>query len=345
MTRPVRVLIVDDSPLVRAVLRRELERDPLIAVLAAVADPFAARDVILATPPDVITLDLDMPRMDGLTFLRKLMAQRPIPTVVISSWTAAGSRTAVEALEAGAVDVLAKPGGAYSPADLAGDLADRVKTAALARPARRVGASASPAPATPATDRRGERDGRVWALGASTGGVAALCDVIAAFPADAPPTLIAPFTAGFAARLNALGGVRVKEAQDGDALRPGWALVAPGGRHMTVRRDGGGWCVAIEDGPAPLGVRPSIDRLFESVARVIGCDACCGLLTGMGEDGAAGLLAVRRAGGRTLAQDEATSVVYGMPQAATKYGAAEVVVPLSGVAATFARWSGGRRVA
>lgn len=337
MTR-IKVLIIDDSAVVRQVLARDLARDPQIEVIGTAPDPFVARDIIVRNPPDVVTLDVEMPRMDGITFLRKLMAQRPIPTIVLSSLTAQGSRTAIEAMAAGAVEVLCKPNTAYSVANMGVDLVARVKLAARARVTRRPENASLTASSTVAM---AETTNKVWAIGASTGGVQALTEVLTQFPANAPGTVIVQhmppkFTASFATRLDQLCKVRVKEAQEGDSVLPGHVLLAPGGFHMVMKRSGARYYVSIIDGPPVHAVKPAVDILFNSVAEVAGANAVGAILTGMGADGAAGLLKMRQAGARTVCQDEATCVVFGMPMEAIKAGAAEKVVPLSEIAHTMA---------
>jgi two-component system chemotaxis response regulator CheB len=332
---PVRVLIVDDSAVVRQLLARELGRDAAINVVGTAPDPYVARDKILQLKPDVITLDVEMPKMDGLTFLRKLMEHYPLPVVVLSSLTGKGTDTAVEALAAGAVDVLGKPGSAYALGDVGSQLAEMVKRAAHAkvrRPAASSAGAVRPASSLHTTNQ-------VLAIGASTGGVQALTAVLTAFPADAPGTVIVQhmpihFTASFAKRLDSICQVRVREARDGDAVIPGQVLIAPGGQHMLLQRSGARYGVTLRDGPLVFHQKPSVEVLFDSVAKYAGPNAVGAILTGMGADGAQGLLRMRKAGARTLAQDQATSVVFGMPQEAIKCGAAETVVALEEVAPT-----------
>jgi two-component system chemotaxis response regulator CheB len=333
---PIRVLVVDDSAVIRQMLCRELARDPAIQVIATAPDPYAARDKIVELRPDVVTLDVEMPRMDGITFLRHLMARHPLPVIVLSSLTAAGTRTAVEALEAGAVGVLPKPGCGASVAETAAALIGLIKSAAGARlrPAAPAQACDSGVPLK-AGAALAET---IFAIGASTGGVRALTEVLTRFPQGCPPTLVVQhmpreFTASFAARLDGLCRVSVREASDGERLEAGTVYVAPGGRHMLLRpATGGGYAVELRDGPQVCHQRPSVDVLFDSVARHAGRATVAALLTGMGEDGAAGLLRLRQAGARTIAQDEATCTVFGMPAAAIARGAAERVVPLHRVA-------------
>ena len=334
--RPVRVLVVDDSALVRALMSELLGADPGIEVVGTASDPYIARDKIKKLEPDVLTLDVEMPRMDGLTFLRNLMRLRPMPVIMVSSLTEAGAAVTLDALAAGAVDFVAKPriDVARGLVEYGARLAEKVKLAARAR----VG-HAAPA-ATP--HREGpighHSTGRLLAIGASTGGTEAIREVLGQMPADAPATVIvqhipAAFSASFAERLDRHSRMAVTEARDRQPLLPGHAYVAPGGRHLRVARSGGQWICRLGDDAPVCHHRPSVDVLFESVAAAAGRDACAALLTGMGEDGAAGLLALRRAGALTIAQDEATSVVWGMPGAAVALGAAAEVVPLRQVAA------------
>ncbi len=332
----IKVLIIDDSAVVRQVLTRDLSKDPQIEVIGAAPDPFVAREMIIKNPPDVLTLDVEMPRMDGITFLKKLMAQRPIPTIVLSSLTAQGSRTAIEAMAAGAVEVLCKPNAAYSIANMGVDLVARVKLAARAHVTKRA-ENASLVSTT--TVAMAETTDKIWAIGASTGGVQALTEVLTQFPSNAPGTVIVQhmppkFTASFAARLDQICKVRVKEAQEGDSVLPGHILLAPGGYHMVMKRSGARYYVSITDGPPVHAVKPAVDILFNSVAEVAGANAVGAILTGMGSDGAAGLLKMRRAGARTVCQDEASCVVFGMPMEAIKLGAAERVVTLNDITRT-----------
>ncbi|HVS72050.1 MAG TPA: chemotaxis response regulator protein-glutamate methylesterase [Phycisphaerae bacterium] len=334
-----RVLIVDDSAVVRQCLMRQLAGDPSIEVVGTAPDPFVARDKILNLKPDVVTLDVEMPRMDGITFLRKLMAHHPIPVIVLSSLTAHGTETAIQAMEAGAVEVLSKPTAAYAIDEMGPRLISKIKLAARARvaPAKQFSTSA-PAPKlsmAATTDK-------LLAIGASTGGVQALTEVLTAFPKNAPGTVIvqhmpAHFTTSFATRLNTMCQVEVREAVDGDSVVSGRVLIAPGGSHTLLRRSGSMYYVQIKDGPEVHHQKPSVDILFDSVAKYAGQNAVGAILTGMGKDGAMGLLKMRRAGSRTIAQDEATSIVYGMPMEAFKCGAAEQVLPLQDIAPALIR--------
>lgn len=330
-----RVLIVDDSAVVRQVFAQALARDPDLEVVGTAPDPYIARDMIVELRPDVITLDMEMPRMDGLTFLRKLMEHFPLPVVVVSSLTQRGGRLAMEALDCGAVEVLCKPDSAYAVGDLANRLIETVKAAALVRLKPRT---APPAKVVSPKLAMTETTNRVVAIGASTGGTKALEAVLTALPANAPGTVIVQhmpehFTRSFAERLNEACTMEVREAADGDSVIPGRVLIAPGNHHLLLRRSGARYYVQVKDGPEVSRHRPSVDVLFRSVATYAGSNAVGVILTGMGKDGAAGLLEMRNAGARTIAQDEATCVVYGMPREAAALGAAEQIQPLDQIPA------------
>ena len=332
----VRVLIVDDSALVRRILSEALAKHPDIEVVGTATDPYVARERIVQLKPDVITLDIEMPRMDGLSFLSKLMRHFPIPVVVVSSLTPQNSETALRALALGAVEVIAKPGSSMSASDIVDDLARAVRVASHARVTKRTDADVAAAAPRP-TISMIDSTHKLIALGASTGGTQALEHVLRRFPADAPGTVIVQhmpehFTLSFAKRLDSVCAMRVKEAVDGDFVTPGLALVAPGGKHMVVQASGAKWVVRVKDGPKVHHQRPAVDVLFQSVARSAGRNAVGALLTGMGADGAKGMLAMREAGAYTIAQDEATCVVYGMPREAVKLDAAVDVLPLDRVA-------------
>jgi two-component system chemotaxis response regulator CheB len=331
-----RVLVVDDSAVVRQIFTRELARDADLEVVGSAPDPYLARDLIVQQQPDVLTLDLEMPRMDGITFLRKLMHYHPLPVVVVSSLTPAGGELAMEALAAGAVDVMCKPGAAFTVGDMTAALVEKVKAAAhvnlKARAAAVARAEATPdAPArVPALTRTTHQ---ILAIGASTGGTVALEGILRAFPPDAPGTVVTQhmpemFTRYFAERLDGVSQVEVKEAADGDSVVPGVVLIAPGDKHMLLRRSGARYHVQVKDGPRVNRHRPSVDVMFRSVAQAAGRNAVGVILTGMGGDGAQGLLDMRKAGARTLGQDEATCVVYGMPKVAAELGAVEKVIAL-----------------
>ena len=332
----IRVLIVDDSAVVRKILSEQLQRARDIEVVGTAPDPYVARDKIVQLKPDVVTLDIEMPRMDGLTFLAKLMRYCPLPVIVVSSLTPAGSEAAMKALELGAVDVISKPGEAYTVGDVATQLIDRIRAAAYAQLQRRTPqAPEARALRSDALSRIRTTD-KVLAIGASTGGTEAIRAILEALPATTPGTVIVQhmpekFTAAFAKRLDGLCAMEVREAASGDMLRPGVALVAPGNHHMLLVRNGAQYLVQIKDGPPVHHQRPAVDVLFNSVARYAGVNAVGVLLTGMGADGARGLLAIKQSGGYTIAQDEATCVVYGMPKEAVALGAADVVLPLPNI--------------
>ncbi|HWD00321.1 MAG TPA: chemotaxis response regulator protein-glutamate methylesterase [Candidatus Sulfopaludibacter sp.] len=335
----IRVLVVDDSAIVRKVLTDALSGEADIEVVGTAPDPFVARDKILSLHPDVLTLDIEMPRMDGVTFLKKLMHHHPMPVIVISSLGIASSRAALDALEAGAIDVLAKPGGPQSVGDLRLSLASKIRAAKIAR--LRVSAPKAAAPAAPPS--RGPLGqpfsaSAIIAIGASTGGTEAIQKVLVEFPENCPGVVItqhipAVFSRSFANRLNELCAIRVREAEDGDRVEPGLALVAPGNFHMLLQRSPTGYRVEIKDGPMVCYQRPSVDILFHSVARAAGSSATGALLTGMGSDGALGMLAMKNAGARTIAQDEASCVVFGMPKEAVRKGAVDRVLPLTAISA------------
>jgi two-component system chemotaxis response regulator CheB len=341
----IKVLIVDDSALVRRLLGEVINRETDMEVVGVAPDPFVARDKILALHPDVITLDIEMPRMDGLTFLTKLMHHRPMPVIVISSVAQSTCDIAVEAMRRGAVEVLTKPSGPYSVGDLSENLPQKIRAAFASRVRGTKGASSNGTPvnsATPAapaeTSAADFSAGTLIAIGASTGGTQAIEAVLVQVPEQCPPILIAQhipalFSASFANRLNSLCKIEVQEARDGDLVAPGRALVAPGNFHMMLRKTDGICRVVVKDGPRVHYQRPAVDVLFHSIAatslsRVVGV-----VLTGMGSDGAQGLLKLREAGAKTIAQDEASCVVFGMPRAAIEVGAAEQVLPLSHISA------------
>jgi two-component system chemotaxis response regulator CheB len=334
--RPIRVLIVDDSAIVRRVLSEALASEPDLEVVGTAPDPYIARDKILALKPDVVTLDIEMPRMDGLTFLKRLMHHYPLPVIVISSLGQASCRVALEALEHGAVEVLAKPGGPYSVGELRIGLAHKIRAAAVARLRRPTPTAPPPPPTAPLAPARSAAASprALVTIGASTGGTEAIQHILTQLPADTPGMVItqhipAGFSRAFANRLNEICPMAVREAADGDQLCPGLALIAPGNFHMLVRRSGQGYRVEVKDGPMVCYQRPSVDVLFSSVAEAAGADAVGVILTGMGSDGARGLLRMKQAGARTIAQDEASSVVFGMPREAICLGAADRVLPLA----------------
>lgn len=331
----IRVLIVDDSALMRQMLQAVLSSDPAIEVIGTAPDPLVAREKIKALNPDVLTLDVEMPRMDGLAFLEKLMTLRPMPVVMVSSLTEKGAEVTMRAMELGAVDVFCKPADAGGLGAHAKELIDKVKSASLAR-VRPLGDRPRGHPGLKVTTIYKSSD-RLVAIGASTGGVEALRDIVVDLPADGPPVVVTQhippkFSASFAARLNGLSAVRVKEAEDGERLIAGHVFIAPGDKHLAVRRSGAQLVTHVYDGPLVTGHKPSVNVLFHSVAEACGAKAVGVILTGMGRDGAEGLLAMRRIGAATLGEDEASCVVYGMPKAAYELGAVERELPLSRIA-------------
>ncbi len=333
--RKIRVLVVDDSAVVRMLVTHALGADPEIVVTGAAADPYAARDQILKNPPDVLTLDLEMPRMDGLTFLKILMEQRPLPVVVFSSLTRHGSQFAMEALRLGAVDVVGKPEGTLSLGELGPQLAAKVKAAAVARlrrPPTPTSAPSGPAAAEAAPVVRDPRT--LILLGASTGGTEAIREVLTPLPANLPPIAIvqhipAAFSRAFAERLDHLCTLTVTEARNGDELAPGHAYVAPGDYHLMVQWRGGHYVARVVPGPPVWHQRPAVDLLFKSAVECGAAPhAIAGIMTGMGRDGAEGLRQLREHGAATFGQDEASCVVYGMPRAAWECGAVQRQLPL-----------------
>ena len=358
--RVLSVLVVDDSAVVRQAVTAVLSQDPGIVVTVA-ADPYIALDKMGRSRPDVILLDLEMPRMDGLTFLRKIMSEDPIPVVVCSGLAARGTEVAIRALEEGAVEVLAKPqlGVREFVHDSATTLIETIRAAAEARVKRRVpSAVLTPiphhtadvvlAPRPPLIPAPRSRVDVVVAIGASTGGTEALRALLADLPEDAPPLLIVQhmperFTAAFARRLNECCKIEVKEAETGDLVCRSRALIAPGNRHLVLQRRDAHYVVEVMGGPPVCRHRPSVDVLFRSVAQTAGASAVGVILTGMGDDGAAGLLEMKDAGAATIAQDERTSVVFGMPGEAIRRGAALEVLPLSQIAPAMLRNASLRR--
>jgi two-component system chemotaxis response regulator CheB len=339
------VLVVDDSAVVRQMLTQILCQDPALTVTVA-AHPLIAMEKMKWARPDVIVLDLEMPEMDGLSFLQKLMAENPIPVVICSGLAARGTEAAFRALEAGAVAIIEKPqlgvkGFLHDSAVMLRDTVVSAMEARIGRLGRRPAARPAADAALPAATLRATTD-KVIALGASTGGTEALRTILQALPPDAPGLLVvqhmpAIFTQAFAERLDASCRITVKEAADGDRVLEGRALVAPGNRHLRLRRTGGHYVVELGDGPLVSRHRPSVDALFSSVARAAGSNAVGAILTGMGDDGAAGLLEMRRAGAATLAQDEDSCVVFGMPREAIARGATEEVVSLEAMAGALMR--------
>jgi two-component system chemotaxis response regulator CheB len=330
----IKVLVVDDSAIVRKVFSEELGRHPDIEVVGTAPDPFVARDKILQLEPDVITLDVEMPRMDGITFLKKLMKYKPMPVIIVSSLTQAGSAMALEALESGAIDVIAKPGSSYSVGELSEQLADKIRGAAMARRGLRIPVAPVASSEPSAGYRLIDTTDKVIALGASTGGTEAIKSVLTQLDAAMPGIVIvqhmpAQFTKAFAQRLDGICRMEVKEAEDNDLVRTGRVLIAPGNFHMVLARSGAKYYVRIKTGPLVCHQRPAVDVLFHSVAEVAGKNALGVILTGMGRDGAEGMKHMADAGAVNIAQDEESCVVFGMPKEAIKTGAVQQVLPLS----------------
>lgn len=341
MARAIRVVVVDDSSLMREMLREILGAEPGIEVVGTARDPYEARELIKATNPDVITLDVEMPRMDGLSFLEKIMTLRPTPVVMVSSLTQEGSDAAVRALELGAVDCVAKPAGSegHGFETMVAELAAKIRVAATARLTMRRPVATH---ATLPTPRRAGSGTRFIAIGASTGGVERIREVLSVTPADCPPIVItqhmgASYVPSFAARLDKQTPPSVRLATQGARLQQGVVYIAPGDRHLAVARDAQGFHCRIEDTPLVSGHRPSVDVLFHSVAACAGPNAVGVILSGMGRDGAAGMLAMHEAGAYTIGETEASCVVYGMPRAAKEAGAVAVELPVTQIAAEMLR--------
>ncbi|MBF0500334.1 MAG: chemotaxis response regulator protein-glutamate methylesterase [Candidatus Riflebacteria bacterium] len=338
----IKVLIVDDSATIRAILSMGLSKDPEIQVVGTAPDPYVARDKIAELKPDVITLDVEMPRMDGIEFLRRLMASFPLPVVMVSALTERGKEITLQALEAGAIDYVTKPSGSHGDrgaAEMIMELRQKIKVASRANLSNlrqnlaKVEKTVHSAPVYTSA-ALAETTDKVIAIGASTGGTNAIRDLVMQFPADTPGIVIVQhitpgFTKMFASRLNEIGAMSVKEATNGDRIITGQILIAPANMHMSVRRSGGTYLVDCLPGDPVGGHRPAVDVLFHSVAKNVGANAIGVILTGMGGDGAEGLAAMRKAGARTLGQDEASCVVYGMPKVAFDKGGVERQVPLN----------------
>lgn len=338
----IRVLIVDDSALVRKLLAEELGKQKDIEVVGTAINPYVAREKIVKLKPDVLTLDLEMPRMDGLSFLSKLMKHYPMPVVVISSLTPENSENALTALRLGAVDVICKPGSAYSTQNISKEIVKAVRAASVAKfdhnfelPDKKNAGNGRSGPVPKAQLNKTTK--KIIAIGASTGGTKALEAVLTVLPPNLPGIVIVQhmppvFTKSFAERLNSVCRIHVKEAENGDLIRPGQVLIAPGNYHMLAEKDGAKYYTKIKQGPPVHHHRPSVDVLFNSVAEAAGVNATGVIMTGMGSDGAKGLLAMNEKGAYTIAQDEATSVVYGMPKVAKEMGGVSKVLALSKIA-------------
>ena len=342
MQKKIRVLIVDDSALVREILSQGLSQDPEIEVVGTASNPYIARDKIVELNPDVLTLDVEMPRMDGVEFLRRLMPQYPIPVLMVSALTQRGKRIALEALEAGAIDIVTKPsvGLVKNLNNMLAELRQKVKTVAGANVSgwkREVKKIPHKIQKTEVGSALAESTDKVIAIGASTGGTEAIRNVITQFPGNTPGTVIVQhmpqgFTKMFAERLNEQCQMNVKEAETGDRIMTGRILVAPGDFHLQIQRSGGIYTVECKKFEKVRGHRPSVEVMFNSVAKYAGANAIGVILTGMGSDGGEGMLNMRNAGARTIAQDESTSVVYGMPKVAKELGGVEYVLPINSIA-------------
>ncbi|MBW1705624.1 MAG: chemotaxis response regulator protein-glutamate methylesterase [Deltaproteobacteria bacterium] len=336
----IKVLVVDDSAVVRKVFKEEISRENDMEVVGTAPDPYVARDKIVQLKPDVVTLDIEMPRMDGITFLRKLMRHYPLPVIIVSSLTRNGGKLAVEALSLGAVEVMSKPSGAYSVGEMGVQLTDKIRAVARLKVSSREERPSKKSIQTKVASKAlAETTNKIIAIGASTGGTEALKTVLTGMPPNSPGTLVvqhmpANFTTSFAERLNELSAMTVKEAKDGDSLVNGVALLAPGNYHMLLKRSGARYYVQVKKGPLVHHQRPAVDVLFHSVADYAGSNAIGVILTGMGSDGALGLLKMKEAGARTVAQNEKSCIVFGMPKEAIKLGAADKVVPLNSVSKT-----------
>ena len=336
--RKIRVLIVDDSAVVRQIFQQELERDPMIEVVGTAPDPYIARDKIIELKPDVLTLDVEMPRMDGVTFLRKLMQSMPMPVIIVSSLTEKGGELALEAMDCGAMDVMCKPGTAFSVGDMSIELIDKIKAVAHVNIKKR--SAASQTGPKPPVQRLAMTltTNKVIAIGASTGGTEALTTVLTAMPANSPGIVIVQhmpehFSRSFADRLNTMCAIEVKEAEDGDSVMPGRAIIAKGNSHMLLARSGARYYVQVKSGPLVGRHRPSVDILFKSVAKYVGKNAVGVMLTGMGKDGSKGMKLMKEQGAYNIAQNEKSCVVFGMPKEAIEIGATHQVTALNNIAA------------
>lgn len=345
MANEISVLIVDDSALVRRILTDELSKEPMIRVVGTAPDPYIARDKIVQLNPDVLILDIEMPKMDGLTFLQALMKHKPMPVIILSSLAKKGGEVALKAIEMGALEVLCKPGESYTVADMSEQLIEKVKAVAFVKLSKRFPKEPLTTSAPIVEQRQTtpfksksmlKTTQKIIAIGASTGGTEAIKDVLTRLPADMPPILIVQhmpqnFTRAFAERLNSICQLEVKEATHNEKLVSGRALIAPGNMHMTLCRSGAVYHVVLDDGPLVFHQRPSVEILFNSVAQYAGSNALGVILTGMGKDGAKGLLTMREAGAYTIAQDEKSSIVFGMPKEAIELGGAIKVSSLNDI--------------
>lgn len=334
MTYDIKVLVVDDSAVVRKVFKKQLNKEKGITVIGTAPDPYVARDKIVKLKPDVITLDIEMPRMDGITFLKKLMKYYPLPVIIVSSLTRKGSQLALEALSIGALEVISKPGAAYSVGDMSVQLAEKIRAVHGVKLKKRAVNHQSITLTGKSSLALAETTNKIIAIGASTGGTEAIKKILTFMPQNSPGIVVvqhmpAQFTSSFAERLNELCQVNVKEARNGDTVTNGEVLIAPGNFHMLLKRSGTRYYVEVKTGPLIHYQRPAVDILFRSVARYAGANAVGILLTGMGKDGAQGLLEMKKTGAVTIAQNEASSVVYGMPKEAKQIGAVDYVEDIS----------------
>ncbi|MBA3011046.1 MAG: chemotaxis response regulator protein-glutamate methylesterase [Proteobacteria bacterium] len=338
MAQDIKVLIVDDSAVVRKILSEKLSGQKGIVVIGTAPDPYVARDLIVKLKPDVVTLDIEMPRMDGISFLKKLMKYYPLPVIIVSSLTTQNSKLALEALSMGALEVIAKPNAAYSVGDMGVQLAEKIRAVHGAKIlAPSMNNSKTQVLTRTASNALAETTHKIIAIGASTGGVEAIRKVLTQMPQNAPGIVLvqhmpARFTSSFAQRLNDLCQMQVKEAENGDTVLTGQVLIAPGNFHMLLKRSGARYYVEVKNGPLVHYQRPAVDVLFKTVAKYAGANALGIILTGMGKDGAAGLLDMKKAGAVTIAQDENSCVVFGMPKAAMKMNAVDYIQDIHTIA-------------
>lgn len=339
MEKKIKVLIVDDSELVCNIFSKELAKDPELEVIGTAPDPIIARDMIAKLKPDVLLLDIEMPKMDGLTFLEQLMTYYPMPVIIVSSIAKEGSEAALRATELGAAEVIAKPGPSYSVKEMTEQLIEKVKAVYKIKKFKPRNGLAASHPVMVRNEERLLNSGKIIAIGASTGGIEAITSILTKLPAKMPPILIVQhmpshFTKIFAERLNSICALEVKEAEDKEVLAPGKVLLAPGNKHMVLKKNQSGYYVEVKAGPLVMHQRPSIEVLFRSLALYAGKDAIGVILTGAGKDGAEGLLDMKNAGAYTIGQDEASSLVYGIPKEAAAIGAVSKVVPLDDIPQT-----------
>jgi len=337
MAQDIKVLIVDDSAVVRKVFSQQLSKQKGIVVIGTAPDPYVARDKIVKLKPDVITLDIEMPRMDGITFLKKLMIYYPLPVIIVSSLTTQNSKLALEALSIGALDVLSKPNSAYSVGDMGVQLAEKIRAVYGAKLIAPLQNGKTQSLYRPVSKALAQTTHKIIAIGASTGGTEAIKKVLTQMPANSPGIVVvqhmpAQFTTSFAERLNELCQMRVKEAENGDTVLAGQVLIAPGNFHMLLKRSGARYYVEVKQGPLVHYQRPAVDVLFKTVARYAGANALGIILTGMGKDGAQGMLEMKKAGAINIAQDEKSCVVFGMPKEAINIGAVDFVQDIHHIA-------------